>query len=307
MTTAMTAAPSDRTELLPFTRELLDTRGNYLVLITPADAEFLLTLNTNNRRPSKTKLVQYVRDMAAGRWDPDASDLKVATTGELIDGQNRLMACRLAGVPFRTLLRTGVRPEAKRHVDVGKKRTVADLLGMQGLPTGASMSLIGAAIALHQRYMDRMLNHGGKRALDVKLDPMTHDEVLAFVDKHPLVVEFGSDASTLHRQMPAIPGSSFGCFLMMAGEVDKDAAHLFSSRLRAGEFGSPVGHDPLVALVQYSARVRATGGMGNGGYRGRNAQESHLLALIRTWNAIRQGEQLERIVVKISDRLVLPV
>jgi hypothetical protein len=294
------------TELRDFDPEMLVRRGNYLVLITPEVAGRLLELNQRNRPPSQRNVRLYARDMLAGRWDPDASDLKVSRAQVLVDGQQRLLACQLAGVPFPTLLRTGVGSDTKRHVDVGKKRTVADMLKMQDLPTTASPSLIGAAVALHTRYMDRITNHGGKRALDVKGEPMTHDEVLDFLDKHPLLVPFAGDAQALHRIMPAIPGSSFGTFLTMAGEVDVKAAELFSSRLRAGEFGDPTRHDPLVALVQYAARVRVTGGMGNGGYRGRNAQESHLLALIRTWNANRRGEELERIVIKITDRLVLP-
>jgi hypothetical protein len=293
-------------EIRDFDPEMLVRRGNYLVLITPEVAGRLLEYNDHNRRQSKRNIQLYARDMLAGRWDPDASDIKIARTGALVDGQNRLMACQLAGVPFPTLLRTGVKLDTKQHVDVGKKRTVADMLKMQELPTTASPSLIGASVALYMRYMDRITNHGGKRALDVKGEPMTHDEVLDFLDKHPMLVHFAADAGALHRIMPAIPGSAFGTFLTLAGEVDVKAAELFASRLRAGEFGNPTRHDPMVALVQYAARVRVSGGMGNGGYRGRNAQESHLLALIRAWNADRQGEELSTIVIKITDRLVLP-
>lgn len=290
-----------------FNDEMLVRRGNYLVEITPEVAAHLLERNEHNRRPSQRNIRLYSRDMLAGKWDPDASDIKVSRAGELVDGQNRLMACILAGVPFRTLLRTGVSADTKRHVDVGKKRTTADLLTMQNLPTGAPGALLGATVSLYVRYLDRINNHQGKRALDAKTDPLTHDEVLDFLDKHPMVVHFGSDAQALHRQLPAIPGSAFGTFLTMAGEVDVKAAESFASRLRNGEFGASLrGGGPLVTFVQYAARVRVTGGMGNGGYRGRNAQESHLLALIRTWNAERRNDPLNTLVIKITDRLVLP-
>jgi hypothetical protein len=312
MTTAMTAALSDRTELLPFTRELLDTRGNYLVLITPADAEFLLTLNTNNRRPSKTKLVQYVRDMAAGRWDPDASDLKVSrqvpATGEyeLIDGQTRSLACLEAGVAFPTLLRTGCSLAAKAKVDTGKARIGSDVLKMMRGIVGPAAG-VSAAVSLRNRYTERVERYDRQRGLDWKATTLTHDELLAYLDAHPALEKYASVGQSLYQRVtPVIQVSVWIAGLSWFAEIDEGGARDFAERLIFGEFGGP--GDPLQALVGYAARIRSQvqPGAGLGGIRGRIAQEENLMALIKTWNAMRTGAELRRLSVRRDERLPLP-
>jgi hypothetical protein len=283
--------------------EWLVVKGNYMTVIAPELAERLLGRNTNNRRPKERKIQQFARDMAAGRWDPDASDIKFARTGELIDGQNRLMACMRAQVPFPTLVRTGLELKTKAHVDTGAARTAADVLKMSGGYINPSAT--GAAVALWIRYTQRIAEFGGKRTVDTKgPTPLTHEEILEFLAKHPSIQQYGSEAERVRRTLPALPTSSILCFLAMAAEKDDREVHRFIDRLVLGEYAG-IG-DPLATLVQYAAMARARQ-TGSPGYRGRQAQESHLLAFIRVWNAMRRGEKLaNRLVVKITDRLVLP-
>lgn len=287
----------------PWDDEWLVRKGNYLTTITPELAERLLARNTNNRRPKERKIQQFARDMIAGRWDADASDIKFARTGELIDGQNRLMACVRSGAAFPTLVRTGLGLDTKMHVDTGTARTVADVLKMSGGYTNPSAT--GAAVALWQRYEARVTQFGGKRTTDTKgPTPLTHDEVLDFLEKHPAIQMFSAEAERVRRAIPALPTSSILCFLGMAAERDERQAHRFAEQLVAGEFGG-VGN-PLAALIQYAAMARGRQ-QGSPGYRGRQAQESHLLALIRVWNAIRRNETMTtRLIIKITDRLVMP-
>lgn len=285
---------------------LLKQRGNYVVTITPEDAERLLVRNVGNRPTKPRAIPMFARDMAAGRWDPDASDIKFDRNGFLADGQNRLIACMRAKAAFTTLVRTGIDPNSKRHVDTGTKRTVADMLKMEGYV--GSTSTIAAVVALWVRYSIRVIEYGGKRAIDTKtVHSLTHDEVLDFLDKHPTVSEFASDAEALRRMLPALPVSSILTFLAMAAETSGGpaAARQFAEDMLAGNFGGP--GDPMQALVQYAARARALQ-TGSPGYRGRQGQESHLLALVRVWNAWRTGESIERrITVKINHKLIMPV
>jgi hypothetical protein len=283
--------------------EWLVRKGNYQAVITPEKAAELLARNTNNRRPKERKIEQYKRDMQAGAWDADASDIKVSRTGELIDGQNRLMACVRADVPFPTLLRTGLGLATKAKVDTGAARTVADVLKMNGAYVNASAT--AAAAALWVRYLYRINNFGGKRAIDSQMgSPLTHDEVLDFLDKHPTIQTFGSEADRMRRVLPALPTSSILCGLAWGAEKDEDLAHKIVDRLVNSEFGG-IG-DPLAALVAYAAMARGRQ-QGSPGYRGRQAQESHLHSIIRVWNALRNDEKITtRLLPRLTDRLVEP-
>src|SRR5690242_3389923 len=53
-------------------------------------------------------------------------------SGGLRDGQNRLMACMRAGVPFRTHVVFGIDDDAFDRMDQGKNRDAADVLTMAG-------------------------------------------------------------------------------------------------------------------------------------------------------------------------------
>lgn len=284
----------------------LSQRGNQVTEITPEIAGQLLERNTANRPPKPRMIKQFARDMEAGKWDPDASDIKIAATGELVDGQNRLLACLLAGVPFPTLVRFGVSTASKRHVDTGTKRTVADMLSMEGITSNTTA--VAAAISLRIRYTTRVEQFGGKRAVDTKgINPLTHEEILVYLNEHPSLRDFATIAGTLRAQMPAIPSSSFlaGLSLMAETDAGADGATKFADQLVTGDFGGP--GDPMQALVAYAAMQRANS-TGSPGYKGRMGQEAHLLAFIKVWNAWRKGQKIERrIIVKITDKLVLPV
>jgi hypothetical protein len=294
--------------------KLLKTRGNYTVTITPNLAARLLELNKGNRPPKKRAIAQYARDMKAGNWNPDASDLKFSTAEELLDGQNRLLACLLSDSPFTTLVRTGLVPSAKDYVDTGVKRTAADVLRMHGMTT--SPTAIAAAVGLWVRFVDRVENHNGKRLTNPSGGGvhaaqsqivLTHKEILDFLEKHPTIEEFAPMAESIRRQvMPAIPSSSILTFLAMTAEKDPEATKQFGERLISGAYTGP--GDPMIALVQYAARVRGNvGTLGSPGHRGRVAQESHLQAMNRVWNATKAGQKIEgRIHIKITDKLVMP-
>lgn len=290
----------------------LKSRGSYYTEISAELATRLLERNTNNRPPKERSIAQFARDMLAKRWDPDASDIKFDWNGVLFDGQNRLIACMLSEASFPTLVRTGLNPASKRHVDTGTKRTVADMLRMEQVE--GKVTSIGAAVTLWVRYADRVINFNGKRLANKSGGGrpgqqlfLTHDEILDFLQKHPTIKAMASLGESVRRQaMPAIPSSAILCFLAMAAEKDEEETRRFAERLINGEITGP--GDPMIALMQYAARIQGKAGIiGSPGHRGRIAQESHLHAMSRVWNATRAGQKIDgRLHIKITDRLVMP-
>lgn len=300
-------------ELQEWNEEWLVIKGNYLTLITPDLAKDLLERNSNNRKPKARAIGQYRRDMEAGRWDPDASDIKFARTGELLDGQNRLIACVEAGVPFPTLVRTGLSVHSRSHVDTGVKRTVADMLRME-LGITDNPTTIGAAVLLRVRYEDRVLNHQGKRSINVSAGGrpaqnmvLTHDEYLVYLTEHPLFQKLHARAESMRkRAFPAFPASAVLAFMAMAAEQDEKALLTLTEQLMEGEYGGV--DSPLPRLVHYAAMVRGNTNLGSPGHKGQVLQQSVVLAMTRVWNATRGGDPIKgRLHIKTSDRLVLPI
>ena len=103
-----------------------------VVEITPAEAQRHLNNNRNNRKPRMTVVERYARDMRAGNWSITGESIAIDENGDLLNGQHRLMACVRAGVPFTTVLVTGVPPSAFRNMDTGAKRTIGDMLMLMG-------------------------------------------------------------------------------------------------------------------------------------------------------------------------------
>lgn len=112
------------------------------VTVTPELAEFWLKANTRNRHVRKSRVKQYARDMAAGRWLFNTQGVTFGTDGSLIDGQHRLSAVVLAGVPVTMVVWFNVPPASRSVIDIGVPRNLADigeLTNMQAAVTQAMM------------------------------------------------------------------------------------------------------------------------------------------------------------------------
>lgn len=286
-------------KLQPYDPEWLARRGNYYTLITPDIAAQLLERNTENRKPKRRSIAQYARDMADGQWNPDASDLKISRDGTLIDGQNRLMACIEAGVPFPTLLRTGLDKEARDHVDQGVRRTGGDTFRMMGL---VDPNNISAAINARERYERTIREYGGRQTANPRRVPMTHAELKSYLEAHPQVENMLNLASTMQREGPGVPRSIYVAALSMFAESSEKLAREFAQKFIDGE--SKGTGDPLLSLSRYLARAKSPTELRT---KSRNRNQQHLGAFVKAWNAWVQSESLDRLHVSEHDRLEAPV
>lgn len=281
--------------LQPWDDEWLTRRGNYYTLITPELAAQLLERNINNRPAKRRAIGQYARDMQAGDWNPDASDLKFDVEGNLQDGQNRLMACIECGVPFPTLVRTVLDPQARDHVDQGVKRTTADSFRMSGL---SDANNIAAAITMRERYERTVREYGGRQTFNPRRVPMTHAEAIEYLAAHPAIEKMASLSHSMHSVGPGISRSVYIAALSFFAESSEKLAREFVEKFVDGT-SSGTG-DPMLALARYLARAKSPSEVK---MRSRNRNQQHLAALVRTWNAWVQSEKIERLTVRDSDLL----
>lgn len=121
--------------------------------ITPEVAAALLENNPANRPIRKPHVEALARDMASGRWQVNGDAIRMNCDGSLIDGQHRLSACVKAGVPFETVVISGLPADVRATIDGGVKRTHGDRLSMIGVAnanTVASTTKLLAGIATGQ-------------------------------------------------------------------------------------------------------------------------------------------------------------
>lgn len=101
-------------------------------IITPEIAAAMLERNTHNRPIKKRVLRQYTKAMIDGEWNQNGQIIGFNKSGELVDGQHRLMAVVKSGVSIPAVVVVGLSDSAQETMDVGAKRSFSDMLALRG-------------------------------------------------------------------------------------------------------------------------------------------------------------------------------
>lgn len=108
-----------------------------------------------NRKPTQKEMQKWCDDMVAGRWRLTHQGIAFDEDGWLIDGQHRLKALIMAdakkpGVTIFVMVSGGFeRTKAFEVIDIGRRRSLADLLSTHGYQNG---KLMQTAAKLHFCY-----------------------------------------------------------------------------------------------------------------------------------------------------------
>jgi hypothetical protein len=141
--TAICEEPVDEEKTLERIRRYIDSppENSKVFTITPTIAEATLREYNFENRPKKPKAIaRYADDMAAQQWSVTGDTIKFSKEKRLRDGQNRLMACVRAGVPFCTYIVFGVDDAAFDRMDQGRNRSGSDVLAIAGYSYTAALS-----------------------------------------------------------------------------------------------------------------------------------------------------------------------
>ena len=135
------------------------------VTITPEYAQRLLdSMPDYQRRPSKLAVTGYACDMLDGNWNPNTGEpIKINRQRQMVDGQHRCLAVIESGVPIKATLAIGVDDEAYKVIDSGRKRSIADALGISH---GKDVGAVSKAIVMLTGFypLSRILSNGGGAA-----------------------------------------------------------------------------------------------------------------------------------------------
>lgn len=113
--------------------KLKPTRKPEVIFLTPEIATELLEHNTLNRPLSHAHVQRIADQIISGRWRYNGDTIKVASTGDVLDGQHRLWAVIEAKKPIETIVVYGIEKEAFSTIDTLRKpRSGADVLALAG-------------------------------------------------------------------------------------------------------------------------------------------------------------------------------
>jgi hypothetical protein len=107
--------------------------------ITPEQAADYLQLNTSNRPLNARQVEKWAQVLRASEWELNGSSIVLNGT-RLIDGQHRLKAVVLTGIPMTTIVVRNVDPKVFDTIDVGRKRTGMDALAVAGYRNTAQLA-----------------------------------------------------------------------------------------------------------------------------------------------------------------------
>lgn len=247
-----------------------------IVTMTPEWAEELLQSNTANR-PVSIQRVAYYRDLIAnGEWQLSHQGIAVGWNDVLIDGQHRLLAIAMAGRPVKILLSTECDPATFSCIDSGRRRSAADVLGIDGAPNRVAASSCVKACILYQQKPNNVWS-----GLEAQIsNAVAHDWYLA---NRGAVDEAAAAAKKHYKRFNKITPAAYAAFYCLA--LIHGWACLPEKFL--GELSGGIGLQENTAI--YSFRRSLINGY-SGIRKGRSAQQTLLASMIVVFNKWLRAE-----------------
>lgn len=104
------------------------------IKLTPEMAAQLLEHNTLNRPLSQNHVERIARQISEDKWMFNGDTIKVAESGDVLDGQHRLWAVVEAKKPIETILVHGIKRDAFATIDTLRRlRSGGDTLALNGV------------------------------------------------------------------------------------------------------------------------------------------------------------------------------
>jgi hypothetical protein len=100
-------------------------------LIGPTEAQELIDASDFNRKHTKATVTKYALEMARGRWWENGQPI-ILNGEKMINGVHRSHAIIQSGVTLPFVVVQGVDPRANRTMDIGKPRTLDQMLELEG-------------------------------------------------------------------------------------------------------------------------------------------------------------------------------
>lgn len=207
-----------------------------IMTITPALARVMLERNKEtNRARSRTIAAKYVEEFNKGRMILTNQGIGFDTTGRLVDGQHRLMACLQSGQNFDQIVAFGLSPRSFLYVDSGYKRTPGQKVAMAGFAHGNQLAA-AARIVLIYDLMEISLASKSHYSVVARgaISSPPDEFIVDFISETPAFREF-THWYTKYARFPPVSATLFHAAHWLLHVKHPDLADAFIEQLIYGQ------------------------------------------------------------------------
>jgi hypothetical protein len=269
------------------------TLKSEIVTLDPTQAKDMLAKNTRNRPLNPNTVDNYSRVIKEGRWKTTHQGIAFDTNGALLDGQHRLAAIAQSGRSVQIMVTHNVDPDEFAVIDVGRRRTPADALGVAGIEHNRNQI---ASVARFLRNYDRLDQSGWNDKHSARLD---NSNILDAVEDYgSSKINSAVRVGTTHGRLSGINItvlSAFFYLLHFRHQMPLVEVMKFIQGVSSGA-GLLMG-DPRLALRNSMFHPKG------GGAKTNKARREQLIAVIKAWNAYISGQEMHRIVVRETEAI----
>ena len=256
-----------------------------IVDVTPELAREWLSKNGKNRRYSQANAMKIAKAISEGQWSLNGETICFDENGRLLDGQHRLNAVIIAGVPVPMSVATGVSdPNAFQTYDSVQKARGADQIAeMKGVENSRRVTAAARVVISWEKSDSIESFH--KKIMSTPSDS-PHEvsdkavEVQHEVDQCRQMIGDGI------LKMTRVGAGLLGLVVIL-NRIDPVATQAFFRKVSTGVVDSP--NDPALAY-----RDRLLGGNGTAKNE-RRWRVSVMAMTVKAWNASKEGRAIKNL------------
>lgn len=218
-------------------------------MVTPEIAKRMLSNLRNDRPLSKNTLLNYTEVMRRGEWQFNGDPVRLNGEGQLIDGQHRLHAIVNSGKQQRMLVIHGLDNSVFDTIDVGKKRSPADLLAIQGFQNRNALAATARALIIYESGV----YWASEAAKNLDYNP-TGKQIVAYVNNNPELPQYIKEIHQHVSAMRIVAPTAMGLAYTLAARMSHTKAEAFIKGI-AGEEPTE-RQDPRWVAREYFARQK---------------------------------------------------
>ena len=261
----------------------------------------ILTLNIGNRNPTFTDIEKYALDMANDKWWFLGNTLKVDYTGRLIDGQKELAAIINSGTKQIYHIQCALDPDCASAVDTGRNRTLADALTAAGFTDPNNKASAIRTILCMQKYQQipGTLQRGQKIDNQMVLDWCHSKSNIALLEKAI------SKGLVFRKESKIFAVATWGALWFLFTKINAEEGDFFVSKM-----ANPIDlntrniRDTNINLLRQKLTLMDSG---NEHRLTKHYKDERFRYVMRSWNASRDGERLDKLNVKTVDLETLKI
>jgi hypothetical protein len=265
-------------------------RSEVIVFQPEQAAECLEEFNTRNRGFQRGVIERVKHALIVGDWILNGETIIFSSDGVLLDGQNRLKACALAGLPLSSWVVFGADPESFKTIDRGKNRGLGDDFSIRG---EKNYNLLAATVRLISGYSQ------GGRSQTILSSQQTSQEMIDYLEERPTIRESVHFAAIHGKKMP-VPTRITAALHYLFGLKHSTLRDEFFTKFHSGADMEP--GDPVLALRNRLFQERiATPTSIRGGNPAHHSAFLVFYALVASWNAVRRQKPMAKMQLPTRD------